>query len=216
MRNRDYETDIQERGNCRCIDLTGASLTALAFCDMKNIVIVYFSGSGHTRLMAESVQKGAAATEGVHASLLSIDGTHIAEGRYQNEDAFAQLAKADAIVFGSPTYMGGVAAQFKAFADASVGVWFQQDWKEKVAGGFTISGSPSGDKLSTLQYLSVFAAQHSMQWVNTGTLPSDDSVNRLGAWLGVMGQDANAHGAPASLHSGDVLTAEAYGRRIAE
>ena len=84
-----------------------------------------------------------------------------------------------------------------------------------MAGGFTISGSPSGDKLSTLQYLNTFAAQHGMRWINTGLLPSA-GLNRLGSSLGVMALNENPHGAAPSLHPGDAETAEAYGRRIAE
>lgn len=53
--------------------------------------------------------------------------------------------------------------------------------------------SLSGDKQGTLLYLATFAAQMAMVWVNAGEIPShyfgkDDSVNRLGAFLGVMGQ----------------------------
>ena len=44
--------------------------------------------------------------------------------------------------------MGGPAAQFKAFADATAGKWFTSAWKDKIAAGFTVSMSPSGDKLT--------------------------------------------------------------------
>lgn len=73
-------------------------------------------------------------------------GKDIVEGRYQNEADFAQFAKSDAIVLGTPTYMGGPAAQFKAFADAADMVWFHQGWKNKLVGGFTHSSSSNGDK----------------------------------------------------------------------
>ena len=56
------------------------------------------------------------------------------------------LAAADAIVFGSPTYMGNVSWQFKSFADASSKPWYGQAWKDKLAAGFTNSASINGDK----------------------------------------------------------------------
>lgn len=187
---------------------------------MKNIAIVHFSGSGHTTLLAQAIQRGTAAVPGVTTTSIRIEPSDIREGRYSNDGVFSQLAAADAILFGSPTYMGGPAAQFKAFADATAGIWFRQGWKDKLAGGFTGSGNPSGDKLSTLQYLGVLAAQHGMIWINAAEFPSHylgktDGVNRLGSYLGVMGQNTSAPGTPPVLDPGDALTAEAYGRRVA-
>lgn len=188
---------------------------------MKKIIIIYYSGSGSTAKLAGAVTAGAASVPGSAVESIAIEGNDITDGRYQNETVFAKLAEADAIVFGAPTYMGGAAAQFKAFADASGGAWYGQAWKDKVAGGFTVSGNPSGDKLLTLEYLAILAAQHGMHWVTVGQFPSHylgktDGVNRLGSSLGLMAQNTTPQGEPLALHPGDVLTAEAYGRRIAE
>jgi len=188
---------------------------------MASVAIVYFSGSGHTHLMAQAIADGAS-TVGASVELLRIEGSQIVEGRWRDADIIEKLHQADAIVFGSPTYMGGVAAQFKAFLDAASEAWFAQRWKDKIAGGFTHSSSLSGDKQGTLLYLATNAAQHSMIWVSAGDLPSiyfgkQDGVNRLGSFLGVMGQSLmGAPGTEATLESGDRLTAENYGRRIAE
>jgi NAD(P)H dehydrogenase (quinone) len=187
---------------------------------MATIAIVYFSGGGHTHLMAEAVAAGVRQV-GHTADLLRITGDQIVEGRWQDDGYMVRLAAADAIVFGSPTYMGGVAAQFKAFIDAASSAWFVQQWKDKIAGGFTHSGSPSGDKQSTLLYLAINASQHGMVWVGSAEMPSQyvgktDGVNRLGSFLGVMGQtQMTMDGSPAVLESGDRLTAEIYGQRIA-
>ncbi|MBL9210497.1 MAG: flavodoxin family protein [Opitutaceae bacterium] len=188
---------------------------------MKTVAIVYFSGTGHTRLMAEAVQRGAAAIHATEATLHALDGRAIREGRFADAALFAALERADAIVFGTPTYMGGPAAQFKAFADASAGIWFRQGWRNKLAAGFTHSGSPSGDKLATLQALALLASQHGMLWVGSADFPSHfrgepHELNRLGSFLGVMGHATAAPATPAALHPGDQLTAEGLGRRIAE
>lgn len=63
---------------------------------MSKIVIVYHSGYGHTKKVAEAV------AEGSRGALLPLD----AEGNLP-EGGWEQLAAADTIVFGSPTYMGG-------------------------------------------------------------------------------------------------------------
>ncbi|WP_217523301.1 flavodoxin family protein [Pleurocapsa sp. PCC 7327] len=112
----------------------------------------------------------------------------------------------------------GVAAQFKAFIDAASEIWFAQGWKDKIAGGFTHSSSPSGDKQGTLLYLAINAAQHGMIWVNAAEmLQQANGVNRLGSFLGVMGQSPlDMSGKEPVLDSGNRLTAEKFGVRIAE
>ncbi len=184
---------------------------------MARVAVVYFSGSGHTHLLAEAVAAGAASVGGTTVDLLRIRGEQITNGRWRDDGVMETLNRADAIIFGSPTYMGGVAAQFKAFVDAASGIWFQQGWKDKIAGGFTHSGSPSGDKQGTLLYLAINAAQHGMVWVGSAAMPDGTGVNRLGSFLGVMGQSPlDMSGAPATLEPGDGETAKRYGERIAQ
>ena len=188
---------------------------------MPTVAIVYFSGQNHTHLMAQAIAEGAKKFEDIRVELLRITGEQITDGRWQDDTILAKLNEADAIVFGSPTYMGGVAAQFKAFLD-NTDAWFEQKWKDKIAAGFTHSSSLSGDKQGTLLYLATFAAQMAMVWVNAGDMPShyfgkDDEVNRLGAFLGVMGQSQlDVSDKPAEIHPGDRLTAEKFGTRIAK
>ncbi|MBD2318169.1 flavodoxin family protein [Phormidium tenue] len=188
---------------------------------MTTIAIVYFSGSGHTHLTAEAIAVGSRKVTH-HVDLLRITGEQITNGRWQDDEIMAKLNQADAIIFGSPTYMGGVAAQFKAFLDAASSAWFTQQWKDKIAAGFTHSSSLSGDKQGTLIYLSIYAAQHGMVWIGAGEHPSSyqgktDGVNRLGSFLGTMGQTPmNLSGGEAVLDSGDRLTAEYFGQRIAQ
>ncbi len=84
---------------------------------MANVVVVYHSGYGHTQRVAQQVAQGA------DAELLAIDADgNLAEGGWQT------LAAADAIIFGTPTYMGGPSWQFKKFADTSSKAWFSRGW----------------------------------------------------------------------------------------
>jgi NAD(P)H dehydrogenase (quinone) len=184
---------------------------------MKNIAIIYFSGAGNTHLMAEAIATGAQKNSDTTVQLLRISGEQIVNGRWKDEGMVATLNQADGIVFGSPTYMGGVAAQFKAFVDGVSSVWAQQLWKDKIAGGFTHSGGLSGDKQGTLIYLAINAAQHSMIWVGAGEMSQPNGVNRLGSYQGVMGQAIpDFTGAKkVELDPGDRLSCELYGQRIA-
>jgi NAD(P)H dehydrogenase (quinone) len=185
---------------------------------MTTVSIVYFSGTGHTHLMAEACAEGAGKIEGTEVQLFRISGEQIQNGRWHGDGILEALNQSDAIIFGSPTYMGGAAAQLKAFIDAASNVWFQQLWKDKIAGGFTHSASPSGDKQGTLLYLATNAAQHGMIWVGAAEMSNQNGVNRLGSYMGVMGQsNLDFTGTKdVEIDQGDRLSAELHGQRIAE
>ncbi|HBH37089.1 MAG TPA: NADPH-dependent FMN reductase [Curvibacter sp.] len=176
---------------------------------MARVVVVFHSGYGHTQRMAQAV------AEGAQAQLLAID----AEGNLP-EGGWETLADADAIIMGSPTYMGSVSWQFKKFADASSKQWFSQAWKDKVMAGFTNSATMNGDKHSTLHYLITLAMQHGGIWVGTGMMPSNakasqrNDLNYVGSSAGAMAatpSDASV----AEMLPGDLETAKQFGQRVA-
>ncbi|OXI68499.1 NADPH-dependent FMN reductase [Burkholderia sp. AU31280] len=172
-------------------------------------VVVYHSGYGHTQRMAAAVADGAG------AALVAID----ADGNLA-DDAWHTLAAADAILFGSPTYMGGPSWQFKKFADASSKVWFESGWRNKIFGGFTNSASINGDKLNTLEYFFLLAGQHGGIWVSMDIKPANlkastrDDLNRMGAYIAPMAQTP-ADASPEEMSPGDLETARRYGARVA-
>ena len=183
---------------------------------MTTVSIIYFSGSGHTTKLAEAVTKGAASVADVQANLIAISGDDIAKGRYKNDGVLAQLDASDAIIFGSPTYMGGPSGQFKCFADATGERWYMSKWKNKVAAGFTVSSGPSGDKLSTLHYFFTLAMQQGMIWIGQSETPMNDKgINRLSSYSGVMAQ-AGQEAPDVAPNDVDKLTGEVFGKRVAE
>lgn len=123
---------------------------------MATISVIFFSGYGHTTKIAEAVEKGAASVPDTKINLIAIQGKDIVDGKYKNDEIMQLLDHSDAIIFGSPTYMGGIAAQFKTFADATVATWGKQKWRNKLAAGFTVSGALAGNKLHTLQIYEPF------------------------------------------------------------
>lgn len=183
---------------------------------MSKVAIVYHSGYGHTKKQAEAVHAGALSVDPT-AQLIAID----AEGNI-SDAAWDTLAKADAIIFGSPTYMGSVSWQFKKFADASSKPWFGQIWKDKIAGGFTNSATMNGDKLSTLHYMFTLSMQHSMVWVGTGLMPANskaaqrNDINYVGSFSGAMSQSPSDSSPEEGPLPGDLETAKLFGKRVAE
>ena len=176
---------------------------------MTQAVVVYHSGYGHTRRVAELVAEGAG------AELITID----ANGEVP-ENAWEKIANADAVIFGAPTYMGTPSWQFKKFADATSRAWFTRAWQDKVFGGFTVSASLNGDKQVSLISLQTLASQHGGIWVSLGLPPSNtraatrSDVNNLGGSVGLLGQAPSDAGAD-EIPSGDLETAQLYGQRVA-
>lgn len=182
---------------------------------MARVCVVYHSGSGHTRAMAEAVYAGVTAVPGIAADIYAIEGRDIHDGRWQNEALLAQLDAADAIIFGCPTYMGCVSAQMKAFMDATAPRYLARAWADKLAAGFTVSGGPAGDKLNTLLTLVVFAMQHGMIWVGQEvTAFNEEGLNRLVFHVGAAGQ-AGQEDPQVAPNAADKQTGRRLGTRVA-
>jgi multimeric flavodoxin WrbA len=177
---------------------------------MTRLAIIYFSATGATAKLAEAMARGGASIATV--TLCRITGDEIISGRFQREEMMQIIDAAAGVAFGSPTYMGGPAAQFKAFADASSERWSKQAWAGKIAAGFTTGVCAAGDQLHTLTYFSILAAQHGMLWCGLD-IPggeSSEGLNRLGSQLGIA-----THLIDGSPTASDLRTAEYLGNRLA-
>ncbi len=168
------------------------------------IAIPVFSGSGHTTRLAQAVAQGAG-----NARVIDIQ---------QMTDAdWHALDAAPAIIFGTPTYMGSSAARYDAFLEEASDRWPAQLWADKIAGGFTVATFPSGDKLSTLMRLAVYAAQMGMIWVGQAEIgapvdPEKPGINSAGSWLGLSA--TSSRDKSLLIEAPDMETARRFGKRI--
>lgn len=184
---------------------------------MINVAIIYHSGYGHTERLAQSVAVGVR-DGGAEAGLFR--ATELATPQSEH---WTTLKAADALIFGAPTYMGAASAEFKKFADTSSHVWANHDWKDKLAAGFTNSGSVAGDKSSTLNQMFILASQHGMIWVPPAFKPGfskssqeyDTAINRTGFYTGVGTQSLDDHGPDQSPNAADLETGRRLGERVA-
>jgi NAD(P)H dehydrogenase (quinone) len=182
-----------------------------------SIIVIYHSGYGHTKKLAEAVLQGVQSSYTQPTEMIVID----AEGNIP-ADGWDKLKNASAIIFGSPTYMGSCSWQFKKFADASSKPWMKQDWKNKLAAGFTNSASINGDKYNTLHYMITLAMQHSMLWAGMDILPANSKAatrndpNYLGSFAGLMSQSPSDSSPEEGPLPGDLETARLFGQRIAK
>ena len=176
-----------------------------------SVAVVSHSVTGTTDALAQSIAQGVNSVEGAQAINMRIENDQLATGRFPNDEQMQQITACDAIVFGTPTFMGGPTAQFKAFADASSEQWEDQLWANKIAAGFTIGSNYSGDQYATIQYLSTLAGQHGMIWVGVDSPGGDAGIpNRLGAQGGVI-----AHSPDGKIHKQDAQLAHYLGSRVA-
>ncbi len=187
---------------------------------MNTVAIVYYSGYGHTARQAQAVTDGVASVPGIEALVVRIP-----EDGVVSPETFEAIGEATAIIYGSPTYMGGPSWQFKRFADATSKVWIMQSWKDKLAAGFTNSASLNGDKGSTISYLFTLSQQHGQIWVGTGLLPSNrlesghGDVNYAGGFAGALAispSDASAEQAPRAGDLENGAAARPARRRIGQ
>lgn len=184
---------------------------------MSGIAIVFFSGYGHTVRQAEAVRDGAQSVADTEVTMIRIPDTGEVDAA-----AFEEIATANAIIYGSPTYMGGPPWQFKRFADASSKAWSVQRWKDKLAGGFTNSASLNGDKSSTMNYFWTLSQQHGQLWVGPGVLPANklasgpNDANWAGGFTGAFAISPSDSSPEQAPFAGDLQTAHLLGRRIAE
>ena len=185
---------------------------------MSKVAIVYHSGYGHTDVLAKAVAEGVKRGGGT-ANLVKLESAE------QNFDAALDaVGAADAVIFGSPTYMGDVSVPMRAFMVASSKAWFTQAWKDKLAAGFTVGASFGGNKDNTLTAMWVLSMQHGMIWAGPGVPNAQinrnadagaSQPNRVGSALGVIAQAENA--APDTTPpEGDKEFGRLLGERIAK
>jgi NAD(P)H dehydrogenase (quinone) len=154
---------------------------------MTFVSIVYFSRQGHTKKQAEAVEAGLK----IHIPRIHIFPID-AEGKLPDH-AWEMLKTSHGIIFGTPTYMGGPAWQFKKFADASSNIWSDHAWDGKIAAGFTNSMST---KFLSIGYLVTLAMQHGM------------------IWAGSLAQTPEENTSKPSFSEKDMETARAFGERM--
>jgi NAD(P)H dehydrogenase (quinone) len=178
---------------------------------VARVAIVYYSATGTTDQLAQAVAQGLS-DRLVSPVMCRIAGEHIVDGRFRHEALLEGIDGTQAVIWGSPTYMGGPAAQFKALADASSERWETQRWRGKLAAGFTTGSCSNGDQGFTLQYFHLLSMQHGMLWAGLD-IPGGyhpQQLNRLGAQMGVTAQTLDR-----SVDARDLATARYLGERVA-
>ena len=138
---------------------------------MTKILVLYYSMYGHIETMAKAVAEGAASVPDTTVAvkrvpeLMSEDAARAAGAKLDQAAAVAtpdELADYDAIVFGTPTRFGNMAAQMKNFLDQTGGLWFKGALIGKVGSVFAATATQHGGQETTLTSFQVTLLHHGM------------------------------------------------------
>ncbi|MCH7795565.1 MAG: NAD(P)H:quinone oxidoreductase [Proteobacteria bacterium] len=138
---------------------------------MAKILVLYYSSYGHIETMAEAVAEGARRTEGVEVTIKRVPELVPAEvaekaGMKLDQDAAVatpgELADYDAIVFGTPTRFGNMAAQMRNFLDQTGGLWAKGALVGKAGSVFTSTGTQHGGQETTITSFHTTLLHHGM------------------------------------------------------
>lgn len=182
---------------------------------MKIISIVFDSKYGSNKQMAEAVLESLEKYENLKVNLIRVQDV---------SQHWKDLSDSDGIIFGCPTLFGSISADFKKFIESSSVFFASQKWKNKYAAGFTCSSAASGDKLSSLLQLFLFASQHGMTWIslglgNSGSIHDENNpanLNRLGCWMGAIAQIKTNASSSDRVPVSDLRTVQHLGSRMAD
>jgi len=139
------------------------------------VQIVFYSMYGHVYRMAEAVAKGVGSVEGCSAELLQVpelvpDDVLERYGAKAARAAFAhvptasadRLPEADAIIFGTPTRFGNMAAQMRNFLDKTGKLWMQGALVGKVGSVFASTATQHGGQETTITSFHSTLLHHGM------------------------------------------------------
>ena len=138
---------------------------------MAKVLVLYYSSYGHIEVMANAIAEGAASVGGCEVAVKRVpelvpDDVAAASGIKTDQAApvatVEELADYDAIIFGTPTRFGNMAAQMRNFLDQTGGLWFTRALVGKVGSVFASTSSQHGGQETTITSFHTSLLHHGM------------------------------------------------------
>lgn len=138
---------------------------------MTKVLVLYYSSYGHIEAMAEAVAEGARSVEGTSVDVKRVPelvpddvaaAAHIKVNQAAPIATPDELANYDAIIFGTPTRFGNMAAQMRNFLDQTGGLWFANALVGKVGSVFCSTASQHGGQETTITSFHTTLLHHGM------------------------------------------------------
>lgn len=138
---------------------------------MSKILVLYYSMYGHIEVMANAIADGARGVDGTEVTIKRVpelmpeEAAKNAGVKLDQEAPLAtpeELGDYDAIIFGSPTRFGNIAAQMRNFLDQTGGLWFEGKLVGKLGSVFTSTASQHGGQETTITSFHTTLLHHGM------------------------------------------------------
>lgn len=138
---------------------------------MSKILVLYYSTYGHIEVMANAIADGARGVDGTEVTIKRVpelmpeEAAKNAGVKLEQEAPLAtpeELGDYDAIIFGSPTRFGNMAAQMRNFLDQTGGLWFEGKLVGKLGSVFTSTASQHGGQETTITSFHTTLLHHGM------------------------------------------------------
>ena len=138
---------------------------------MTKVLVLYYSTYGHIEAMSEAVAEGARSVEGTVVDVKRVPelvpdevaaAAHIKVEQAAPIATPDELANYDAIIFGTPTRFGNMAAQMRNFLDQTGGLWFANALVGKVGSVFCSTASQHGGQETTITSFHTTLLHHGM------------------------------------------------------
>ncbi len=129
---------------------------------MSKLLVLYYSTYGHVETLANAIAEGARSVSGTEVTLKRVSETMPPEvaakaGAKLDQSAPVadpkELGDYDAIIFGTPTRFGNMAAQMRNFLDQTGGLWVQGALIGKVGSVFTSTGTGGGNESTIMSFV---------------------------------------------------------------
>lgn len=139
------------------------------------VYVVFYSMYSHVYQLAEAIAEGAKEVANSEVNLFQVpelmsDDALEKAGAKEAKKSFShipfispdQLGDADAIIFGTPTRFGNMAAQMRNFLDQTGGLWMKGGLVGKVGSVFTSTGTQHGGQETTITSFHTTLLHHGM------------------------------------------------------
>jgi len=140
---------------------------------MSKILVLYYSTYGHVETLANAIAEGARSVDGTEVVVKRVPETMPPEVAKQYGAKLDQAAPVadpkelgdyDAIIFGTPTRFGNMAAQMRNFLDQTGGLWMKGALVGKVGSVFTSTGTGGGNESTIMSFVNTLM-HHGMVYV---------------------------------------------------
>ncbi len=188
-----------------------------------DILVLYYSRSGHTLAMARQVARGVESVSGVTARLRTVPPVNDERRAAPASEPDAgppwvenrDLAECAGLVMGSPTRFGNMAAPLKYFLDGTGSEWFSGVLEGKPAGVFTSTASMHGGQETTLVSMMFPLIHHGMLLVGIPYTEPELNLTRSGGTPYGASHLAGSEG-ERELDDDEARLCRTLGRRVAE